>query len=136
MKHKERVSIMNTDNQTTHSNDPLEQLFAQVRSHEPELDGGNFTKVVINRLPTKPKWSAKSTKKQYYVDGLGFLLGLLACALVIQPHAFIAKVIASFLAVTSIPSITISPLTILMAVSVTTLLAFIAWWTVERDIVI
>ncbi|MEM7360359.1 MAG: hypothetical protein AAF431_14780 [Pseudomonadota bacterium] len=103
----------------------LDQLFARAVQTEPVLSDDNFTKVVLNRLPAKPK---RRDHKRYFPDLLGLMIGLLVASLVIEPAQLMQKILAY------VPeTIVISPANVLSLAMGLSAMALLAWWTVERN---
>lgn len=103
----------------------LDQLFARAAASEPVLRDDNFTKVVLNSLPAKPK---RRNHKRYFPDLLGLMIGLLVASLVIEPAQLMQKIMAYVPEV-----IVISPANVLSLAMGLSALAIVAWWTVERN---
>ncbi|NNC98710.1 MAG: hypothetical protein HKN85_00870 [Gammaproteobacteria bacterium] len=105
--------------------DKLELLFAQARDSQPDLDCENFTKSVLNRLPTHPR---RITREQYYADFIGLIVGLAMAASVVKPMQLFNKVLSLFPG-----NISISLTNLLIVSLVLSTLALLAWWSVERN---
>lgn len=106
--------------------DSLEALFRAAGLRASELEDENFTKVVLNRLPTKP---LAATKRSWLPDLLGLLVALVAMALFIEPaslSAVLAQIVPS--------SIVLSAGTVLTASMAMAAAAILAFWVVERGL--
>jgi hypothetical protein len=103
----------------------LEAVFAEGRAQQPDFSDDNFTKTVLNRLPSKPSRVANSRN---YFDLIGLLFGLLITYLVVEPTQITASVFAL------LPNnVSISLTSMLLVSAVLSSLALAAWWGVERD---
>ena len=102
----------------------LDQLFAEARLQQTELVDDNFTKMVMNRLPTKP---LRINKKAFLPDAIGLLVGLLVAWRFFEPQIAASKWLSLF------PSnIAISSSNMLLVSAALSIAAFVAWWSVER----
>ena len=108
----------------SNSQQNLDQLFAQARLAQVELVDDNFTKMVMNRIPTKP---LRFNKRRFLPDAIGLLVGLLVAWRFFEPQIVAAKWLSLF------PSnVSISTSNMLLVSAALSLAAFIAWWSVER----
>lgn len=105
--------------------DDLDALFAQVREDEPVLDGENFSKVVVNQLPTKVR---RTSPRNVLSDFLALSLGLLLAYNWID----FASLYQRFEALLP-TSGTINLVSVLMLAASFSLVAAASWWIVERN---
>jgi len=116
-----------TDQSDSNQNfNKLDALFAQARATEPVLMDENFTKVVLNSLPTNI--NRRRDHRRYYPDFIGLMIGIVAVLMLIEPESLMAKVAAL------VPSsIVISAPNLIGLTLSLSALALVAWWSVERN---
>lgn len=121
----------------------LDALFDTARAAEPEFLDDNFTKSVINQLPTAPN---RIDKKGLSFDLIALVLGVLAAALVVDINAltsYAAKAVSAIqvgiMNIISYADFGVSVVSLipfglvgLFAVLVTAVSAIGAWLLVER----
>jgi hypothetical protein len=109
--------------------DHLDDLFAQARAEEPDLFDDNFTKTVMNSLPTSSTKALKLTnrKRQYLPDLIGITFGLIAVFLFVDPVNLANSVLSLW------PNVSISPMSMITAVATLSAGAGVAWWSIERS---
>ena len=79
---------MNNEIEQHSGTDPLNDLFASARQMQPNLMDDNFTKLLMNSLPTISLMARKeSTKKGLSFDLIGAVIGLLMAYLFIDAGA-------------------------------------------------
>ncbi|MFT6408012.1 MAG: hypothetical protein ACJAQ6_001428 [Arenicella sp.] len=127
-KHGE-VNIMNNDTTYAADKNPLDALFARARLAQPNLMDDNFTKLLVNKLPTLELGVRNQTaKKGLSFDLIGAVIGLLMAYLFIDKMSLLNSFVAL------IPeSIVISPLVMVAVVGAVVLSSAVAWWAVEDD---
>lgn len=103
----------------------LDQLFAHAAASEANLTDDNFTKIVLNSLPTKVR---RTDYRRYFADFVGLTIGLIVAVLVVEPVQLVNEILAL------IPqSIVISPLNVLTLTAGLSATAVAAWWSVEKN---
>jgi len=110
---------LNIDNETD-----LDSLFAQARVEQPVLSDANFSKIVVNRLPSKV---SRLEKRSFSFDLVGMVLGLVAVLFFIEPTQLFSAVLSV------VPeSMTLSISTLAVGLLGGIGLSFGAWWVVEQ----
>lgn len=119
------------NNKTIHTADydPLDALFASARQMQPNLMDDNFTKRLLNDLPSVSLVARKEiAKKGLSFDLIGAVIGLLMAYLFIDS----TSLQNSFLGLIS-DSIVISPMLIISIIGLLGLSSVVAWWAVEDN---
>ncbi len=119
------------NNKTIHTADydPLDALFASARQMQPNLMDDNFTKRLLNDLPSVTLVARKEiAKKGFSFDLIGAVIGLLMAYLFIDG----ASLKSSFLGLIS-DSVVISPMLIIAIIGAVGLSSAVAWWAVEDN---
>ena len=120
-------NIMNKQIIDTFENDTLDALFATARDTQPNLMNDNFTKTLMNSLPTIRRVVRKDTsKKGLSFDLLGAMIGLLMAYLFIDK----TSLLSSFVGLMP-ETLVISPVVVLFAIGAVGLSSLVAWWAVE-----
>jgi len=117
------------NNETTQyaDSDPLNALFASARQMQPNLMDDNFTKSLMNSLPTINLVAQKeSAKKGLSFDLIGAIIGLLMAYLFIDKDSLVN----TFLGMVP-ETLVISPLLLIAAIGGVGLSSALAWWVVE-----
>jgi len=120
---------MNSNTPHTDEFDPLANLFAAARDNQPNLMDDNFTKVLMNSLPSINLVATKANaKKGLSFDLIGAMLGIVVAYFFITGGAGLDSL--SF----SMPdSIVLSPLLAIAAVGAVAISSVVAWWAVEDN---
>ncbi len=120
---------MNSNTPHTDEFDPLASLFAAARDNQPNLMDDNFTKVLMNSLPSINLVATKANaKKGLSFDLIGAILGIVVAYFFITGGAGVESL--SF----SMPdSIVLSPLVAIAAVGAVAISSVVAWWAVEDN---
>ena len=120
---------MNSNTPHTDEFDPLASLFAAARDNQPNLMDDNFTKVLMNSLPSINLVATKANaKKGLSFDLIGAILGIVVAYFFITGGAGLESL--SF----SMPdSIVLSPLLAIAAVGAVAISSIVAWWAVEDN---
>jgi len=110
-------------------NDPLNALFASARQAQPNLMDDNFTKTLMNSLPSINMVARKeSERKGLSFDLIGAIVGLLMAYLFVDTSSLYNSIVGL------IPeSFVISPLLVVASVGVMALSSVVAWWAVEDN---
>ena len=114
-------------------NDLLDRLFAQARAEQTEIVDDNFTKTLLNSLPSKRpavglfRARLHATTRQYIPDVIGLVVSLFAVFMLVDPAALASTVLSL------LPDFSISFATITTAAVVVCVAATAAWWSVERS---
>lgn len=119
------------NNRTPHTSDfdSLDALFSTARQMQPNLMDDNFTKRLLNDLPTVNLVERKKiAKKGLSFDLIGAVIGLLMAYLFID-RSFLQN---SFLSLAS-DSIVVSPMLIITVIGAIGLSSAVAWWAVEDN---
>lgn len=120
---------MNNEIEQHSGADPLNALFASARQTQPNLMDDNFTKSLMNSLPTINLMARKeSAKKGLSFDLIGAIVGLLMAYLFIDA----GSLYNSFINLMP-ESLVISPLLLIVSVGAIGLSSSIAWWAVEDN---
>lgn len=125
----DKINSTNTVDVSGDQQDPLDQLFGAARTRAPELYDDNFTKMVINSLPTEPQrnlLSQRANRSGISFDLLGLFIGVL-CAYMFVEMRTVLEFVLSFVP----ESLVISPMLVGAGLVTTILLSVTAWWTVE-----
>jgi len=102
----------------------LDSLFAQARVEQPVLSDANFSKVIVNRLPSKV---SRLEKRSFSFDVVGMILGLVAVFFFIEPTQIFSAVLSV------VPeSMTLSVSTLALGLLGCIGFSFGAWWVVEQ----
>jgi len=109
---------MNKDTMKIERDADLDSLFAQARVEQPVLSDANFSKVIVNRLPSKV---SRLEKRSFSFDVVGMILGLVAVFFFIEPTQI-------FSAVLSVVPVSTLALGLLGCIG----FSFGAWWVVEQ----
>jgi len=120
---------MNTKTPHTDPIDPLASLFAAARENQPVLMDDNFTKVLMNSLPSINLVETKeNAKKGLSFDLIGAILGIVLAYFFITRNSGVESL--SF----SMPdSIVLSPLLMIAAIGAVAISSLVAWWAVEDN---
>ncbi len=120
---------MNTKTPHTDEFDPLASLFAAARDSQPNLMDDNFTKVLMNSLPSINLVATKaSAKKGLSFDLIGAIMGIVLAYFFITRDSGVESL--SF----AMPeSIVLSPLLAIAAVGAVAISGVVAWWAVEDN---
>lgn len=113
------------DNNQLDNFDDLDALFAQVREEEPELDGDNFSKIVVNQLPNKVR---RNSPRRVLSDFFGLTLGALLAYSLVDFSALYQRV-EPLLPTSG----SISLMSVLVLAASFSLVAATSWWIVERN---
>jgi len=107
----------------------LDALFSQAHEQQPELTDENFTKVVINSLPTQVSRVGllRGQARGLSFDLFGLILGVVAVMLFIKPAQLVGSVL------NYVPeSVVVSPSSVSFVVLALMGLSYGAWWAVEK----
>lgn len=120
---------MNTKTPHTDEFDPLASLFAAARDSQPNLMDDNFTKVLMNSLPSINLVATKANaKKGLSFDLIGALLGIALAYFFITRNSSVESFSSA------IPdSIVLSPLLMIAAIGAVAVSGVVAWWAVEDN---
>lgn len=111
------------------NSDFVTALFQQARMSAPVLSDDNFTKMVINQLPNKPKRQrTKQGATKWLPDSLGLLLGVGIMSIVVGPAE-----LSSVLSALAPSSITLSVTTVSAVAMAFAGLSVLAFWRVEQS---
>ena len=106
------------------SDNMLENLFAQARAEQTDYRDDNFTKIVLNGLPSKSHRVVRN--KRTYTDLIGLTIGLVVTYLVVEPAQIFNGLVGL------LPSnISISFMSMLIVSLSFSALALTALWSVE-----
>lgn len=120
---------MNTKTPDTDEFDPLANLFAAARDTQPSLMDDNFTKVLINRLPSINLVATKANaKKGLSFDLMGAIFGIVLAYFFITRNAGLES-----LSISMPDSIVLSPLLAIAGLGAVAISGVIAWWAVEES---
>lgn len=102
----------------------LDALFSQARDDQPTLSESNFTKVVINSLPSNV---SRIERRSLSFDLLGMVMGLVAVYFFIEPSQLLSAVL------NVVPeTLTLSATTLVAGLIGGLALSVGAWWAVEK----
>ena len=118
-------TILGNSNQTSRD-DAIEKLFAHLREDEPQLVDSNFTKVVVNTLPSK---LSRAKKRSMMFDLLGLLCGLVGVYWFFD-GAQIVQTSLQFIPESL--SITVGDVVTFFIAAIC--MACLGWWTAEKAI--
>jgi len=107
----------------------LDALFSQAHEQQPELTDENFTKVVINSLPTQVSRVGllRGQARGLSFDLFGLILGVVAVMLFIKPAQLVGSVL------NYVPeSVVVSPSSVSFVALALIGLSYGAWWAVEK----
>ncbi len=115
---------MNKENVNFDNGAELDALFSQARAEQPALSDTNFTKVVVNRLPTD---ITRSQQRTLSFDLIAVVLALIGVYFFTQPLTLFTTLF------NTLPgSVTLSPSVFLIALTTSLALSAGAWWAVEK----
>lgn len=104
-------------------------IFQRAQSQAPVLSDENFTKMVMNQLPSRPKRQrSKRTLLRWLPDSLGVLAGLGVMSLVVGPTQ-----ISNTLASLAPSAITLSSTSVIAVAAAFACLSVVAFWRVEQS---
>jgi hypothetical protein len=113
------------DNRQPLNDAQLDALFARAVASQAELADDNFTRMVVNRLPTE---RASEPARRIMPDLIGLVIGMIGVLLVTNPRQIFSSIVAA------LPqSIVISPASVLIMATAMSACALFAWWAVERE---
>lgn len=120
---------MNTKTPHTDELDPLASLFAAARDTQPSFVDDNFTKVLMNSLPSITLVATKANaKKGLSFDLMGAIIGI------VLAYFFITRNTGLESLSNAMPdSIVLSPLLAIAAVGAVAISGVVAWWAVEDN---
>jgi len=103
----------------------LEALFHQANQAAPDLTDSNFTKVVLNQLPSKVR---RVTQPQWVPDAVGIFVALFAIWMLADPTEYLGRVLDVITAnsLLSLP-------TLILVSSGLLVTSFLGWLFVERS---
>jgi len=117
------------NDRTSHTSeiDPLASLFASARECQPNLMDDNFTKSLMNSLPSiNLVQQRETTKKGLSFDLLGAMIGIMVAYLFIDKTALFDSMPSLMPS-----SLVVSPLMMIIAIGSIALSSIVAWWAVE-----
>lgn len=110
--------------------DSLGPLFSVAQDSQPEFVDQNFTKMVMNSLPSNPRRGvfAKNTNRSgVSFDLLGLFIGVV-CAYMFVEMRTVLEFVLRFIP----ESLVISPLAMMACLACMVVLSLLAWWSVEH----
>jgi len=102
----------------------LDALFSKARQDRPVLADENFTKFVVNSLPSK---ATRRPERGFSFDIIGVCLGMILAYFYFDVSQLLSKLI------NIVPeTITLSLMHAIVAIGSVTVMSVAAWWTVEK----